>query len=251
MIISLNLLSEQLNIQNMKSFLGIAIVFSLCQTLVFAQSKIGGEDFLTRLNSDTTTQLIDVRTAEEFSAGHLPNARNVDFKKEDFLKQMEGLNKEQPVMLYCLAGSRSAAAAELLASSGFTQIYDLDGGYMRWTVEKRPVDGVKEVKVVTVGMPVDEYETIIKSDLPVLVDFTAKWCAPCKAMYPSIKKIESEFSGRAHVKVIDIDVNKTVTEHLGIKYLPLIYLYKNGEIVWQATGAVSEKKLRDVITEHL
>ncbi len=83
----------------MKSFLGIAIVFSLCQTLVFAQSKIGGEDFLTRLNSDTTTQLIDVRTAEEFSAGHLPNARNVDFKKEDFLKQMEGLHKEQPVML--------------------------------------------------------------------------------------------------------------------------------------------------------
>ncbi|ODS85881.1 MAG: hypothetical protein ABS46_01645 [Cytophagaceae bacterium SCN 52-12] len=235
----------------MKSFLGIATVFFLCQTLVFAQSKIGGEDFLARLNSDSSAQVIDVRTLEEFSAGHLPNARNVDFKKEDFLKQMEGFNKEQPVMVYCLGGSRSAAAAELLASNGFTQIYDLEGGYMRWTVEKRPVDGIKEVKEVVVGMPVDEYETAIKSDLPVLVDFTAKWCAPCKAMYPTIRKIESEFSGRALVKVIDIDVNKTVTEHLGIKYLPLIYLYKNGEIVWQATGAVSEKTLRDAITGQL
>ncbi len=235
----------------MKSFLGIATVFFLCQTFLFAQSKIGGEDFLARLNNDTSVQVIDVRTREEFSAGHLPNARNVDFKKEDFLKQMEGFNKEQPLMLYCLAGSRSAAAAELLASNGFTQIYDLDGGYMRWTVEKRPVDGIKEVKKAVVGMPVDEYETIIKSDMPVLVDFTAKWCAPCKAMYPAIKKIESEFSGRALVKVIDIDANKTITEHLGIQYLPLIYLYKNGEIVWQATGAVSEKTLRDVITRQL
>ncbi len=235
----------------MKSFLGIATVFFLCQNLVFAQSRIGGEDFLARITSDSSSQLIDVRTAEEFGAGHLPKARNVDFKKDDFLKQLEGLNKEQPVMLYCLGGSRSSAAAQLLASNGFSQVYELDGGYMRWTVEKRPVDGIREVKVAVVGMPVDEYETIVKNDLPVLVDFTAKWCAPCKAMYPSIKRIESEFSGRAVVKVIDVDANKTVSEHLGIKYLPLIYLYKNGEIVWQSTGAVSEKTLRDVITNQL
>ena len=235
----------------MKSFLGIATVFYLCQTLVSAQTKIAGDDFLARLNNDPAAQVIDVRTPEEFGAGHLPNARNVDFKKENFLEQMESFNKEQPVMVYCLGGSRSAAAAQLLASNGFTKIYDLDGGYMRWTVEKKPVDGIRESKEVVVGMPVEEYENIIKSNVPVLVDFTAKWCAPCKAMSPSIKKIEAEFSGRALVKVIDIDANETLTEHLGIKYLPLIYLYKNGEIVWQSTGAVSEKKLRDVITEQL
>jgi thioredoxin 1 len=235
----------------MKSFLGIAIIFFFAQSIALSQTKIKGDEFLSKLDSTDSPQLIDVRTAEEFSSGRLPGAKNIDFKKEDFLKQMEGLDKSKPLYLYCLAGGRSAAAAQALAEQGFTQVYDLDGGYMRWTVEKRPVEGVKVEKEAVVGMPVEDYENLLKTDQPVLVDFTAKWCAPCKAMYPMIKKIENEFNGRAVVKIIDIDVNKTISEHLEIKYLPLLYLYKGGEIVWKSTGAVSEKTLRDAITKQL
>lgn len=235
----------------MKSFLGIAIIFLLTQADAFSQTKLNGELFSERLSTAQNAQLIDVRTEQEFSSGHLPNAKNIDFKKEDFLKQMDGLNKNEPVMVYCLGGGRSADAARLLAENGFTEIYDLEGGYMRWTVEKRPVEGIKKTKEATVGMPVSEYNDLLASEQPVLVDFTAKWCAPCKAMYPKIKRIETEFTGRALVKIIDIDANKTVAEHLGIQYLPLIYLYKGGKIVWQTTGAVSEEKLREVITQQL
>ena len=235
----------------MKSFLGIAIVFLLSQIPALSQSKLNGADFAAKLDSTPNAQLFDVRTAEEFSAGHLPTAKNVDFKKDNFLAQFSNIDKDSPVFLYCLAGGRSGSAAKILAENGFTQIYDLDGGYMRWNVEKRPVEGVKEEKEVVVGMPVNEYNDLLKTDKPVLVDFTAKWCAPCKAMYPTIRKIESEFAGRAVVKVIDIDANKTIAEHLEIKYLPLLYLYKNGEIVWKSTGAVGEKTLRDVISQQL
>lgn len=235
----------------MKSFLGIATVFTLLQTIAFSQVKLNGNDFQARLDSGANVQLVDVRTAEEYKQGHLVNAKNIDFKKEDFLKQTESLDKSKPVMVYCLAGSRSAGAAKLLSENGFTEIYDLEGGYMKWNVEKKPVEGVVKSEEAVVGMPVSEYNNMLNSEQPVLVDFTAKWCAPCKAMYPTIKKIESEFAGKATVKVIDIDANKTVTEHLGIKYLPLIYLYKGGQIVWQTTGAVSEKTLRDVITKNL
>ena len=62
---------------------------------------------------------------------------------------------------------------------------------------------------------------------------------------------DEEFAGKAVVKIIDIDANKTVAEHLGIQYLPLIYLYKDGKIVWQTTGAPTVDKLRAVITEQL
>lgn len=233
----------------MKSFLGIAIVFFITQSIALSQNKITGDEFSARVDTTQKAQVVDVRTPEEFSAGRLPNARNIDFRDKDFLKKTETLDKNAPVYLYCLAGGRSAEAAKVLAKNGFSQIYDLEGGYMRWNVEKRPVEGVKEEKAV--GMPVSEYDALLKSDQPVLVDFTAKWCAPCKAMYPMIKKIENEFSGRAVVKIIDIDVNKTLSEHLEIKYLPLLYLYKNGEIVWKSTGAVSENTLRTAINNQL
>jgi len=235
----------------MKSFLGIATIFLLTVSTALSQTKINGDSFLERMSATPTAQVIDVRTAAEFGAGHLPNARNLDVRKEDFLKQTEGLKKDEPVLIYCLSGARSTAAAKLLAENGFTQVYELEGGYIKWTSEKKPVEGVKKSDEVLVGMPVSEYNQIISGSKPVLVDFTAKWCAPCKALYPKIKAIEQEFAGKAVVKIIDIDANKTVAEHLGIQYLPLIYLYKDGKIVWQTTGAPTVDKLRAVITEQL
>src|SRR5690606_17812871 len=101
------------------------------------------------------------------------------------------------------------------------------------------------------GLPVSEYTELTGSDKPVLLDVTAKWCGPCKGLCPKIQKMESEFERRAIVKINDIDVTKTVAEHLGIIYLSLIFLYKDGQIVWQKTGAVSENKLREVISEQL
>lgn len=79
-------------------------------------------------------QLVDVRTANEYRNGHIKNALNVDFfNGAGFKKSFEKMNKEKPVYLYCRSGARSQKAARRLIEMGFSQIYDLKGGYSRWS----------------------------------------------------------------------------------------------------------------------
>src|SRR5574344_2180582 len=76
-------------------------------------------------------QLVDVRSAEEFEEGYINGALNIDFRKDDFLKQAElRLNKEKPVALYCRTGRRSKNAAKQLTKIGFKTVVNLDGGYL-------------------------------------------------------------------------------------------------------------------------
>jgi len=78
-------------------------------------------------------QLIDVRTTREYNSGHIDESINFDLSKQaTFIKQIETLNKDQPVYLYCAYGVRSAYAAKIMESKGFTKIYDYSGGYNDW-----------------------------------------------------------------------------------------------------------------------
>lgn len=78
-------------------------------------------------------QLVDVRTSKEYNGGHIKNALNIDFfNATNFKKSFEKLDKDKPVYLYCRSGARSLKAARRLVDMGFSQIYDLKGGYMRW-----------------------------------------------------------------------------------------------------------------------
>ncbi|NNE76091.1 MAG: rhodanese-like domain-containing protein [Pricia sp.] len=108
-------------------------------TTLFGTKKTS--DNIAILNKDTyadaikgnRVQLVDVRTANEFRSGHIKNAINIDFfNATNFKKYFEELDKEKPVYVYCRSGARSLKAARRLVNMGFTQIYDLKGGYMRW-----------------------------------------------------------------------------------------------------------------------
>lgn len=80
-------------------------------------------------------QLIDVRTIEEFGEGHLKNAKNICVTDDDFKEKVAKLNRNEPVYLYCRSGKRSARAGEILREMGFTEIYDMDGGILKWNEE--------------------------------------------------------------------------------------------------------------------
>lgn len=81
-------------------------------------------------------QLVDVRTPEEYEAGHIGDAVNYNIiDSELFLKQIDGLDKQKPVYLYCKMGGRSNRAAELMREQGFVKIYDYSGGYNDWVSE--------------------------------------------------------------------------------------------------------------------
>ena len=76
--------------------------------------------------------IVDVRTPEEYSEGKIGDAMNIDYYSADFKKQAEALDKTKPVLVYCRSGGRSGKSAEILEEMGFTEIYNLEGGYMGW-----------------------------------------------------------------------------------------------------------------------
>lgn len=84
-------------------------------------------------------QLVDVRTPEEFAAGHITDAINIDFKNTDFKSNLSQLDKTQPVYLYCGSGNRSTQAKNILVNEGFTVVYNHKGYFQDWVSNGYPV----------------------------------------------------------------------------------------------------------------
>ncbi|WP_442266528.1 rhodanese-like domain-containing protein [Tenacibaculum sp. ZS6-P6] len=82
-------------------------------------------------------QLIDVRTSKEFNQGHITNAKSLDYFSSSFKTELNKLNKEKPIYLYCRSGKRSGKASEICNELGFKKIYDLNGGYLAWSKENK------------------------------------------------------------------------------------------------------------------
>lgn len=95
--------------------------------------RLNSQQFEAQLKENAAAQLIDVRTAKEFKAGHLENARNIDFYDPQFKILLNHLKKDEPVFVYCAVGGRSAEAAKILQEQGFTNIIELEGGIKDWT----------------------------------------------------------------------------------------------------------------------
>lgn len=94
---------------------------------------VAAEEFNSLISEKGTEAIIlDVRTAEEYAEGHLPEAELLDVQAADFVSGLEGLDKEQAYFVYCRSGARSALATELMTQAGFSDIYELTGGIMAW-----------------------------------------------------------------------------------------------------------------------
>lgn len=91
-------------------------------------------------------------------------------------------------------------------------------------------------------------QEVLKSSEPVLVDFFAEWCGPCKAMAPALEQVAKELQGKVKIVKLDVDQNPTVTGRYGIRAMPTLIMFKNGQVAAQHTGAlVQKKKLEDWI----
>jgi thioredoxin 1 len=84
---------------------------------------------------------------------------------------------------------------------------------------------------------------VLKSDVPVLVDFTATWCGPCKALAPIIDKVADEFEGKVKVGKVDIDDAPAIATKYGIRSVPTVLVFKNGEKTSQNVGLTTRDKL--------
>lgn len=81
---------------------------------------------------EAPVQLVDVRTPQEYAGGKISNAVNIDFRAADFADKIQGMKKDETIYIYCQSGNRSGQAAMKMKELGFTKIYDLDGGYLKW-----------------------------------------------------------------------------------------------------------------------
>ncbi len=91
------------------------------------------------LRHKTNTVILDVRTSEEFKAGHVEKALNVDFRSSDFAKKVAQLDKEKTYLVHCARGGRSEAAVDVLRKAGLTNVLDYTGGFSAWTKAGKPV----------------------------------------------------------------------------------------------------------------
>ncbi|GAB3010506.1 thioredoxin [uncultured Cyclobacterium sp.] len=89
------------------------------------------------------------------------------------------------------------------------------------------------------------FEEVIKSDQPVLVDFWAEWCGPCKMIGPIVEELAGEYEGKATIGKLDVDANQNVPSKFGIRSIPTLLIFKGGEVVDKVVGAVPKSVLSD------
>ena len=97
----------------------------------------------------------------------------------------------------------------------------------------------------------ETFHQVINSKQPVLVDFHATWCGPCKQMAPELQRFARNNSGKLRVIKIDIDKNQTAAQQFNIQGVPTLILFKEGKVLWRQSGAMSAQQISNGVSSHL
>jgi thioredoxin 1 len=94
-------------------------------------------------------------------------------------------------------------------------------------------------------------QDVVTSSTPVLVDYWAEWCGPCKMIAPILEEVDRDYSGRVQIAKVDVDANQDTAAKFGIRGIPTLMLFKNGAVVASKVGAVSKSQLTAFLDSHL
>lgn len=224
-------------------FLFLFPSLTACYAQNVASIKVTPSDLEKGIGS-SSVQVLDVRTAGEFKTGHIKNALLADWNnQQQFTERIQYVDKDKPVYIYCLAGGRSAAAAEWLRTNGYKNVVELQGGINAWKRDNKPLEGLVEEKQMTL----EEYKASIPSTGITLVDFGATWCPPCVKMAPVLEELTNDKDLHFIFIKVDGGVHTDVMKVMNVDTLPVFIVYKNGVETWRKQGIVSKEEL----TAHL
>ena len=94
-------------------------------------------------------------------------------------------------------------------------------------------------------------QEVLKSDIPVFVDFWAEWCGPCRMVASTVEEIAEEYQGRLKVCKVNVDEASNTATQYGVMSIPTLAIFKNGEVVDKAVGALAKSELENMIKQHI
>lgn len=226
------------------SFSVFAFIIAACSNSGTGQ-QLDAKAFSEKIHSENNPVILDVRTPEEFSGGYIAGAINIDYNSGDFAEKAYKLDKEETIYVYCLSGGRSSSAANEMRKAGYKNVYDLKGGILKWKAAGLEVTpGSAAAKA---SMSVDEFKKMVTADVPVLVDFYAPWCAPCRKMSPMLEDLNKENEGKMKIVKINIDEHKQLAEEMGVTEIPIFTVYKNGNETARVKGLQTKEELLKIL----
>ncbi|MFM1913226.1 MAG: Hydroxyacylglutathione hydrolase [Bacteroidota bacterium] len=227
-------------------FLG-TMAMSSCSQSGEGIANLNPKEFQESLIKDDNVFILDVRTPEEFAGGHLEGATNININSSNFDSEIENIDKERNVYVYCLSGGRSTQAANALKEKGFKHVINMNGGILAWSNSGLPV---------TLGAPRSagssdeltnlteaQFQELLAGKGDVIVDFNAVWCGPCKVLGPILDEYVEEQGGKVTLIKIDVDKNMELAQAKNIQAIPFVERYNDGKLTWSKIGLFSKEEL--------
>lgn len=196
--------------------------------------------------------ILDVRTPEEYMRGHIAGSTAINIADAAFVSKINLLQKDKTILIYCLTGSRSYAAANYMSKNGFKKVYNLQQGILDWNRRGFALEQSSQtVASNSTKYTGQSFDKLLKDNKVVLVDFHAVWCAPCKAMNPVLEKVSANFKGKARVEKVDVEANKEIMTAYQVQSVPGFLIFKDGKKVWSHNGTISYDELTGALKKFL
>ena len=223
----------------------VVAFFTFLSFCMFPQVQVVSVDEFERLiDSVGIEQLVDLRTPAEFEVNRIGGAKNKDIRNAEFKKNIEKLDKEKPVFIYCFVDLRSQASIKFFTEAGFKSIYMLGGGINAWMRAGKPA---------VLNLPAESefsqeyYDSVAFQKGYVLVDFYATWCAPCVGMLPMLEDLAKDYHDKFKLFLVNFERNRRLADEQNVRSIPHLILFRDGKKIWEKVGETNREELMGVM----